>query len=362
MKRIFPVLLAALFLCGCASSTAETTVPSTAAPETVVPTTAAPTEMTVPPTETEPSLPPEEGDVNMNTFDITFRVEGDAWGVYSGTMPKEYVTFVSDDPSIATFEDGVVTAIGPGTTNIHAIHGSDRVSCIIRNVFKASGKKEETPAKPTEEATPAETEPHTVDTIAPFFDDAVFVGDSVTLFLSYYAISYQQLGEAQFLVRGSYSVAHAVNSTMLMSIGTGEMELEDAIASTGATKVFIMLGMNDIALHGIAKTMENWKAMTDRILERNPDVHIIIQSMTPIYATGEKGGLTNENVRKYNTELEAFAQENGFLYLDVASCLEDEDGSLAPEFCSDEYVHLSDEGAREWIKVLRRFAYAHMTP
>ena len=105
-----------------------------------------------------------------------------------------------------------------------------------------------------------------------------------------YEMANDVLGDVQFLVRGSYSAFHAVNHTMLMNFRGGSMHLPDAIAATGAKKAFFMLGTNDIGAYGIEKTMANWDTMISSIREKVPDIEIYIQSMTPVWTGGEKGG------------------------------------------------------------------------
>lgn len=362
MKKNLPFLLIGLFLicvlildaveipASSPTPTApseETTNPVTATPETTLPvTTGAPeTFPTTEPLETEAPTAPE-GELSFNTYDITFQTPGDSWEVYNGTLPKEYVVFSSDELSVATFENGVVTAVGGGTTYIYASFGGESIRCIIRNVFEGDIHSRE----------PVLAPPEASDGDTAFFDDAVFVGDSVSLMLSYYAADTGLLGDAQFLVRGSYSVSHAVNNSMLMLYQGQEMTLPEAIAATGAKKVFIMLGMNDIGAYGIGKTMDNWAIMLQRIREHAPDVKIYIQSMTPVWTGGEKGALNNRNTDRYNDRLITFAEENDCTYIDIASYMKDSTGGLALGYCSDEYVHLSRAGADTWIKVLKAFA------
>ena len=87
-----------------------------------------------------------------------------------------------------------------------------------------------------------------------------------------------------------------------------------------------------------------------------PDIEIYIQSMTPIWTGGEIGGLNNANVNDYNAKLRVFAEENGCHYIDIAPFMRDATGGLATEFCSDNYVHLTDGGVSVWVAVLRAYA------
>ncbi|MCR5635897.1 MAG: hypothetical protein K6F76_01775 [Clostridiales bacterium] len=201
---------------------------------------------------------------------------------------------------------------------------------------------------------------------AEFFDDAVFIGDSVTLKLSYYVdkirenIGLECLGDATFLCSGSLGYANAqwdineednVHPTYQ---GTKYL-VQDGVKAIGAKKAFIMLGMNDFALYGIDETIDNAKSLINKIITESPDITIYIQSVTPILAAAQFDGFTNDNVVALNEKLKAMCEENGWKYLDVASVLKDDSGCLPPEYCSDpdaQGIHFTDEACDIWIKYL----------
>lgn len=288
---------------------------------------------------------------------------GETYTLYEGDIAYDDITWSSEDPAVATFEDGIVTAVANGETTVHAEYNGERVSCKVNCEIK----REEDPTDPdtgnentgtTGSREPVKAAPSTQVVDASFFDDAVFIGDSISLKLSQYAASSHELGKAKFLVIGSYGVSNAINDhpdTKLSYQGTTYTDFEKALAATGAKKVFIMLGMNDIGLYGIDKTIENWGTMLEMIHTTCPDMTVYIQSMTPVWTGGEKGKLNNENVNKYNERLKTFAQNNGYKFIDIAPYMKDSTGGLATKFCSDSYVHLTNEGAQTWIKVLKAY-------
>ena len=133
------------------------------------------------------------------------------------------------------------------------------------------------------------------------------------------------------------------------------MLLEESIPLTGAKKIYLMLGINDIALYGLDASIENYKLLMDRILEVVPDAQFYIQSATPICEGAEKGGLTNENLEKYNQMLKGMCEERGLRFVDVASVMRDENGFLPREYCSDPDgmgIHLMDEACKLWLGYL----------
>ena len=296
---------------------------------------------------------------------IVLVTEGEKWILYDGSVDYSDITWTSDDPSVATFDNGVVTAVGSGETTVHADYMDTRVSCtVLCNIrFLQGASTEPTDADDyggpygQDERDPVMAPPQSARVDSSFFDDAVFIGDSVTLKLSYYATSSGKLGKAQFLTRGSYGVAHSVMDTMLLTYQGQDMKVEEAINATGATKVFLMMGMNDIGLYGVDGTIENWGKLIERIKKNCPNVTVYIQSMTPIWTGGEIGDLNNVNMDAYNAKLEIFAKNEGVDFIDVAPYMKDSTGGMATRYCSDNYVHVTDQGAAAWIRVLKAYNY-----
>lgn len=357
-KRLFCLFLCLVMCTGILSACGKSGEPAVQTPAENQVQTAAPT------AQPEATADPNE----PFAFDkdrIVLITEGEKWILYDGAVPYADITWTSDDPSIATFQNGVVTAVGSGETTVYADYEGKRYSCeVCCNLRFFEGESVE----PTDaddyggpygqdNRDPVMAPPQTARVDASFFDDAVFVGDSVTLKLSYYAASSGKLGKAQFLTRGSYSVAHAVMDTMLLTYQGQDMAVEKAIAATGASKVFLMMGMNDIGLYGIDATIENWGKLIERIQGNCPNVTIYIQSMTPIWTGGEKGDLNNTNMDIYNEKLKTFAKENNLDFIDVAPYMKDATGGMATRYCSDEYVHVTDLGAAAWIRVLKAYDY-----
>ncbi len=217
----------------------------------------------------------------------------------------------------------------------------------------------------TAETSEAQTSFTTVD--AAWFDDAAFVGDSVTLKLSYYAAATGCLGNAQFFASGSLGSANAMwelsNTQAVHPSYQGQtMLVEDCVATSGATKLFIMLGMNDIAVYGIDGAVENYQALLERILTKSPGLTVYVQSMTPTTSTSSLLGqsINSDNIRAYNDKLQQLCRQQGWHYVDVASVMYDESGQyLRSDYCSDPDdmgVHFTETGCQAWVDYL----YGHV--
>lgn len=219
-------------------------------------------------------------------------------------------------------------------------------------------------SEPSDEPAPASDAHTTVD--AAWFDDAAFVGDSVSLKLSYYAAATGALGNAQFFASGSLGSANAMwdldEPQAVHPAYQGQTMLaEDCVAASGASKLFIMLGMNDLAVYGIDGAAQNYQTLIERMLAKSPALEVYIQSMTPMTATSNLLGdaLNPDSIQQYNARLQQLCQDKGWHFVDVASVMYDDAGQyLRTDYCSDPDdmgVHFTEAGCRAWVDYL----YAH---
>lgn len=199
-----------------------------------------------------------------------------------------------------------------------------------------------------------------------YFDDAVFIGDSVSLKLNLYVTKNRQsnptlLGKAQFLTAGSMGSGNAlqpVSDDSIHPLYNGEkMSLADSVAASGAKKVYIMLGMNDLAVYGVDGAVANMETLLNGILEKTPDAKIFIETATPLVKAKsiETNKLNNTNVRLYNEKLAELCAKNGWYLVDISSAVQDSEGNLNASYCSDPDdmgIHFTDEGCKVWIDYL----------
>lgn len=198
-----------------------------------------------------------------------------------------------------------------------------------------------------------------------FFDDAVFVGDSVTQGLRGYVTGQRNkgkacLGSAQFLCYGSMSYTNALEkvsgSSMHPTYKGNKVTIEDGVKQCGAKKVFIMLGMNDFSAYSEKAWKQNVLTLLDRITEQNPGVSIYLESVTPILSGMEHGRFNNENIRKFNEYLQEVCDDRGYTYVDIYHVLADETGHLKKSYCGDPAamgIHMSAAGSAAWSQYLQ---------
>jgi lysophospholipase L1-like esterase len=197
-----------------------------------------------------------------------------------------------------------------------------------------------------------------------YLDDAVFIGDSVSLKLKNYVTIQRKsnpsfFGKAQFLAAGSMGSANALKALSATSIHPAyngqKMLLEDSVAAMKAKKVYVMLGINDIALYGINGAVQNMEKLLGNIKAKSPDAMILVQSATPMIKEKQMKQLNNPNLISYDNALSKMCKDKGYYFVDVAAALRDSSGNLPREYCSDPDnlgIHFTDKACEIWINYI----------
>ena len=192
-----------------------------------------------------------------------------------------------------------------------------------------------------------------------YWDHTVFIGDSVSVMLESYCNSSQALGGAKFLCAGSMSATNMIAGLILPEWPKGSGQhppIGESVKATGADVVYIMLGMNNISMGD--KAFQDMQTIAHEIQDANPDAVLIFQSVTPMTETSPRRTekLNNDTINAYNEKIKNMAQEHEWYYVNVAEAVQDENGFLRPEFCSDPKamgMHFTYDGTKAWVAYLK---------
>ena len=197
-----------------------------------------------------------------------------------------------------------------------------------------------------------------------WFDDSIFIGDSIMTGLERYAAN-GCLGNADFLAKecmGYFTALKSVEDEYgIHPEYSGQLVMiDDTVKLIGKKNVFVMLGMNDICAMGGDDAAAVMTRFTDGLMEKNPDIKLYVMTVTPMVAGITRSDyLNNENIARFNTLAKQICKEKGYVFLDVAEALGDGSGNLRLEYCGDSQdagFHFSDEGNRVWVEFLKEHA------
>lgn len=91
--------------------------------------------------------------LELRNNDFTLFAAGDTYVLYNGEVDAAQITWTSDDETVASVKDGVVTAVGPGNTRVYAKYNDQEKVCWVRCRFEAEENTEATETTPSTETT-----------------------------------------------------------------------------------------------------------------------------------------------------------------------------------------------------------------
>lgn len=202
-----------------------------------------------------------------------------------------------------------------------------------------------------------------------FYSDSVFVGDSIMMHWANYMTKQRETGSffdgAKSLTAASLGVNNALWGISDQSVHPkyqGEqMQLWNSIPLTGAKKVIMMFGLNDVALYGVQNSVASYGKLINLIKTNVPDAQFYIVSSTYILKGAEKKDLKNSLLREWNNALIDFCSSNGYNFINIADALCDSDGYLLPEYCGDGFIHQTTAARVVWAELLRGYAADKLT-
>jgi len=167
---------------------------------------------------------------------------------------------------------------------------------------------------------------------AAYFQDAVFIGDSITQGIAHYQI----YKSPQVLTDNSLSAYSAYNKQI--TVNGAKVLVSDAVATLKPKKIFVLIGVNDIIWMTSSNTFTKYYAkLIDQLKTKCPDATIYVQSVFPVTSNeeGRKPTLANSNIDIFNTALQQMCTTESVKYLDVSSVIKGSDGKLLVDDSTD---------------------------
>ncbi len=117
------------------------------------------------------------------------------------------------------------------------------------------------------------------------------------------------------------------------------------------TKIYLMIGVNDLSFHSTDWVIVHFETLVDGILKRMPNAELILQTIPPINNSVRNTGVENKDIKKVNAGIIQIAKENGLRCVHLFEQLATEDGQLPVTFTADG-LHLNGKGYKLWADLL----------
>ena len=185
-----------------------------------------------------------------------------------------------------------------------------------------------------------------------YFDDALFIGDSRTVGLR----SFCDFHNSYFFAKTGIST-NALFTYSDRDETTG-LTLSQVLVARQYKKIYIMLGINDLAYGTAVSFTDEFFEAVDKIREYQPNAIIYIQSIIGVTKYKEQSApntFSNATVLARNALLKSKCDGKTLIYLDLASVFSDSEGYLDTLYSADG-LHLISDYYNMWCEYLRNNA------
>ncbi|MEA5134616.1 MAG: GDSL-type esterase/lipase family protein [Candidatus Fimivivens sp.] len=188
-----------------------------------------------------------------------------------------------------------------------------------------------------------------------YFDDAVFVGDSLTVGIKHYDV----MSNTTVFAATGIGLENIFTKQAIKQDGQ-TLTILDALAQHPAKKVYIMLGANSL-MSNYDYLIEQYGRLVDEVLKRTGDGTIVyVQSVLPIneplfHVKYAPNTTTNADIDRFNKMLCAMAEKKGVYFLDVASAFKDSNNAM-PESNTPDGMHIISSQYIVWFDYLKTHA------
>lgn len=141
-------------------------------------------------------------------------------------------------------------------------------------------------------------------------------------------------------------------------ITLGVLDRMDEIVRSKPKKVFILIGINDIAQKiSPEKILENYQNIILKLKNDSPRTRVYIQSILPTndeFDTFKNHQGKMQMIKEINIELEKLAKENKVEFINLFPYFLDQNGKLSKSYTNDG-LHLLGPGYLLWASIIKKY-------
>lgn len=177
---------------------------------------------------------------------------------------------------------------------------------------------------------------YTPDYDKEFFDDDLFIGDSISTGYSGYGI----IDEKNVFAKIGLNPLTALDTEVTTT--NGDILLEDELRLTQPKRAYIMLGSNGIDWLACSNMRDAIGDIIDAAAAASPDTQIVCLSIPPVtkeYDEANEELDVMDKINTYNELLEQLCGDKGITYIDITTMLEDNEGYFVYYYAESDGMH-----------------------
>ena len=179
-----------------------------------------------------------------------------------------------------------------------------------------------------------------------YFEDAVFIGDSrMEGFRAFSGIT-----KGSFVTAVGMELENFYTNTQIAT-AKGNMTVLDALGNINYSKIYMMLGTNELGAYDMNEVQSNYRKVLEDIKQKSSSTDPIVYVYSVIYVDEslvETDYVNNVNVDTINLEILKMCQEEGYHYINLNEILSDGNHSLISG-ASEDGIHLTQEYCQKWL-------------
>jgi len=186
-----------------------------------------------------------------------------------------------------------------------------------------------------------------------YFDDAVFVGDSITTGIQLY----NMMSNTKVLAGTGINLATLYTSPVVKLEDGSRITIMDGLKDTQYKKMYVMLGGNEVRDEDKETFISRYSKAIDDLKALQPNAVMYVQSILPVTETNNYH-MDNVRIDEFNAALLELCKEKNVYYLNVAECMRDEKGNLPKEASPADGMHFGPDYYNKWFEYLKTHTVA----
>ena len=189
-----------------------------------------------------------------------------------------------------------------------------------------------------------------------YLDRIIFLGDSTTYGLRYYAMlsGGQDTLQVWTPASGTLALFNQSFATIVYPDDGTEIPIRDAVARKKPDMMVITLGVNGVSSMDHDDFLREYSSLVTDIMALSPNTKVIINSIYPVASHYDLlKYINNENICRANTWLVEVAEQTGARFLNSISILMGNDGWLPYDYQNGDGLHLSPDAFQLVLDYIR---------
>lgn len=186
-----------------------------------------------------------------------------------------------------------------------------------------------------------------------YFNDVIFIGDSITDGIKLYKAAKSSL----IFAKTGLNIENIISETVL--IDNEQINILEAVKKSERKKIYIMIGSNGAGWLENDYMIKLYSKWLNNLREEIPDAVIYVQSVLPItkelsdFNSSKQNALTNEKISSYNDALFEMCKKEHFYFLNVAEEFKDNENALPDEASPVDGMHLNPTYYNKWLDYIK---------